>query len=459
MRKRWILLAMLLPACQSAPREEAPTPAPSVQVVTEPVRRQQFASVLRLTGQVRATESGSVNLNAPLDGVAVRALVKVGSRVLPQQPLVEMNSVYGLTSLQILERLEKEQDDVVEARGRLSAALTAQTGAHTALGEARSKVASLLSDLRQAEAEMLFAESDVRRKAELVQDGITSQVELEEAETRLAKALASRQAADQELHIAQGQLPLIQANISQHQQAVQLARQSVRLSESNYERNRAVLSQAELVGTDLPADLTSLSLGGHKSPAAAQASTFYVRAPIAGVVTRLGVTLGQRLAAGTEIGQVQELSQVYVDANAFETDVSRLRVGNPITVNSSGRTYQGRLDYIAQQVDPATRTIAVRSRIENSRGGLRPDTFVEVQINLPSGAGLAIPKSAVLTLGEAVFTLIEEGSGNYRRRAIKTGVESGSLIEVMEGLKEGEKVVSQGSLLIEARELASPGGR
>ena len=446
-------LALIMCGCSTPPPTEKSTPTPEAQtVVVAPVTRQKLNGSLRLTGQVRATEAGSVVLTAPLDGVAVRALVKVGSSVLADQPLVEMNSVYGLTSLQILERLEKEQDDVVEARGRLSEALTHETEAQTSLGQAQAKVASLRADLRQAEAELQFAQSDVRRKKELVEDGITSKAELEEARTRLSKGEAVAQAAAQELSIARGQLPLYQRNISQYREAVRLARESVNLSESNYERNRAVLSQAQLVGTDLPADLTSLRLTGQKPAGASEASNFFVRAPIAGVVTKLSVTRGQRLQSGAEMGQVQELSQVYVDANAFESDVAALRVGMPLQVLSNGRTYKGRLDYIGRQVDPQTRTIPVRSLIHNPQGGLRPDTFVEVAVDLPGGPGLTVPKAALLSLGNDQFVLVEENKGRYERRRVRSGVESGADVQITQGLKEGEKVVTQGSLLLEARE-------
>ncbi len=451
--KSWSAFAILLIGCSGPPREGGSSSSPpGLDVVTAAVARQKLFSTVRLTGQVRATESGSVLLNAPLDGVAVRVLVKVGSSVLAGQPVVEMNSVYGLTSLQILERLEKEQDDVVEARGRLSEALTRRTEGQASLGQAQSKVAALNADLRQAEADLAFARTDVQRKKELVEDGITSRVELEEAQLRFSKAQALSQAADQELRIARQQLPLYRNNIAQYEQAVRLAQQSVRLSESNYERNRAVLSQSQLVGTDIPADLTSLSLNGEKSPAAAQASAFFIRSPIAGVVTKLSATSGQRLQSGTEIGQVQELSKVYVDANAFESDVAQLRLGSPITVSSSGRTYRGRLEYIGRQVDPETRTIAVRSLLNNPEGRLRPDTFVEVSIGLPASSGLTIPKVAVLSLGSQKYALIDEGAGNYRRREIKTGVESGPAVQVLAGLKEGERVVTEGNLLLEARE-------
>ncbi|MBN9420076.1 hypothetical protein ABS71_11625 [bacterium SCN 62-11] len=451
--KKATLLALLVCGCSTPPPPDKATPTPESQaVVVAPASRQELDGNLRLTGQVKATESGSVILTAPLDGVALRPLVKVGSSVIAEQPLVEMNSVYGLTSLQILERLEKEQDDVVEARGRLSEALTHETEAQTSLGAAQSKVASLRADLRQAEAELQFAKSDVSRKRELVEDGITSRVELEEARTRLSKAEAVAQAATQELSIARGQVPLFQRNISQYRQAVRLAQESVNLSESNYERNRAVLSQAQLVGTDLPADLTALRLGGSKPSGAAEASNFFVRAPISGVVTKLSVTRGQRVQSGAEIGQVQELSQVYVDANAFEADVASLKVGMPLQVTSNGRTYRGRLDYIGRQVDPQTRTIPVRSLIHNPQGGLRPDTFVEVIVDLPGGPGLTVPKSAVLSLGSEQFVLVEGGPGRYERRPVRTGVESGAQVQITKGLKEGEKVVTQGGLLLEARE-------
>lgn len=452
-------MTMLAAGCSQAPAPGAgnsETPS-ALKVVTEEVRKESFASQIQLSGQVQPTEDRAVVLTAPLDGVAIKPLVKVGSLVVKDQPLVEMNSVYGMTSLQILEKLESEQDQVVEARAKLSQALTNQTEAQKALGQAQSQVSSLTSDLRQAEADLNFAESDLKRKMELLDAGISSRAEVEEARTRHEKAHALTVASRQELEIAKRQIPLFEKNISQYQEAVELAMQAVKVTDSNFERNKAVYSQAALVGTEIPAELTSLALNTrHARSSAAQASGFYMRAPITGVVTKLNVTSGQRVPSGADLGQVVELSQVYVDANAYEGDVARLREGDKIEVTSTsvpGHKFSGRIRYIGQQVNPNTRTIQVRSLIENPQGYLRPDTFVDVSVQLPPRADtVVISDKALLTLGNDEFVMVEDGKDNYRKQLVVVGAKSKDKVEIVKGLQPGQRVVTEGNLLLESRE-------
>jgi len=458
MKQLALTLTLLCTGCSQAPpvagRSETPS---SLRVVTEPALKENLATQIQLSGQVQPTEDRTVILTAPLDGVAVRPLVKVGSLVVKDQPLLEMNSVYGMTGLQILEKLESEQDQVVDARSKLSQALTNQTEAQKALGQAHSQVSSLISDLRQAEADLSFAESNWKRKRELLEAGISSQAEVEEARNRYDKAKALTQASQQELDIARRQIPLFEKNIEQYQRAVELANQAVQVTDSNFERNKAVYSQSALVGTQIPPELTSLALSTrHRGDTAAQASAFFVRSPITGVVTRLNVTSGQRVASGAELGQVVELSQVYVDANAFEGDVSQLKAGDKIEVTSTsvpGQKFHGRIRYIGQQVNPQTRTIQVRSQIENPRGTLRPDTFVDVSVHLPARSqAVVIPEKALLTLGNEEYVMVEEGPRQYHKQPVVIGTRSRDKIEILKGLRPGQQVVTEGNLLLESRE-------
>lgn len=460
--KRLSLAALALMVGCGGPPHPAESPRASgtpssMKVVTEEVTRENLTTTIQLSGQVQPTEDRTVFLTAPLDGVVVRPLVKVGSLVVQNQPLVEMNSVYGMTSLQILEKLESEQDQVVEARTKLSNALTNLGQAQTALGQAQALVSSKTADLRQAEADLAFARRDARRKKDLFEAGISSRTEMEESQVHLTKAQALTDASRDELAIARQQIPLFRNNISEYQQAVNLARQAVSLTESNFERNKAVFSQASLVGTEIPPELTALRLdSSHSHSTAQQASQFFVRSPITGVVTKLGITAGQRLQSGNEMGQVVELSQVYVDANCFEGDVARLHAGDHIEVTSTSiptKKFRGRICYVGEQVNPQTRTIQVRSQIENPQGDLRPDTFVDVQVLLPARQNaLVIPEKALLTLGNEEFVMVEDGPQHYRKQPVEVGVKANDQVEILKGLSVGQKVVTEGNLLLESRE-------
>jgi membrane fusion protein, heavy metal efflux system len=178
-------------------------------------------------------------------------------------------------------------------------------------------------------------------------------------------------------------------------------------------------------------------------------------APIAGVVVDRQVGTGQYLQAGggTPVYTIADPSSVWLLANVRESDAGLVQLGQSVEVRVlayPNRTFKARVTYIAALVDPVTHRLPVRAEIENRDGALKPEMFASFRI-LTSDASdsPAVPEAAVVYEGSAAHVWVLRDDGLLGLRAIRTGRSSDGLIEVLDGLKAGERVVTKGGLFID----------
>jgi membrane fusion protein, copper/silver efflux system len=182
-----------------------------------------------------------------------------------------------------------------------------------------------------------------------------------------------------------------------------------------------------------------------------QSLTLY--APMGGVVTKKDVVMGHRLQEGDMPYEITDLSQLWVLADAYESDLGRLKVG--MTANLSlqafpGRTFQGRVTFIDPILDPKTRTAKVRLSFSNPTGELRPEMFGEVTLRAAPRTGLSIPTDAVIDSGTRKVVFVALGEGKFRPREVKLGAVDPETTEVLDGLKAGEEVVTRANFLVDS---------
>ena len=185
-------------------------------------------------------------------------------------------------------------------------------------------------------------------------------------------------------------------------------------------------------------------------------SEITVASPADGLVIARSVNPGQVINAGQELFVVTDLSTVWVIGDLYERDFSRVRVGAPATITLAsmlGRTLRGRVAYIDPRVDAATRTAKVRVEVPNRGGDLRLGMFVTMTFE--TGAGertTVVPRAAVQMIGErsVVYVPAEGEEGKFVERAVKLGPPAGEFVPVLEGLKPGDKVVTDGSFFLRA---------
>lgn len=179
-----------------------------------------------------------------------------------------------------------------------------------------------------------------------------------------------------------------------------------------------------------------------------------VRAPISGTVVQKLVSPGQLIQANTTICFVlSDMSTVWVQGHIFDRDLSSVRLGDTVEESNAslGGSFHGVVNYIGAMLDPATRTTPVRIVTANPRGLLKKDMFVDAVIHTRTQRNvLAVPVSAVLRDAEnQPMVYVEAEPGRFAQRLITTGSQQNNLQEVLSGLNQGDRVVTEGSVFLQ----------
>ena len=180
-----------------------------------------------------------------------------------------------------------------------------------------------------------------------------------------------------------------------------------------------------------------------------------VSSPTAGLIVNRSVNSGQVIGAGQELFVVTDLSSVWVIADLYEKDFGAVHVGTPATVLVASRAstpLRGRVAYIDPRVEPATRTAKVRVEVPNRNGELKLGMFVDVTFATGSGTPRAVvPRAAVQSInGRSVVYVATEDEGRFVERPVRVGAAVGDGVEVLEGLRSGERVAADGSFYLRA---------
>jgi len=180
-----------------------------------------------------------------------------------------------------------------------------------------------------------------------------------------------------------------------------------------------------------------------------------LRSPINGVVLEKTAVAGARFAPGEVLFKLADLSSVWVQAEVAEQDQAALRVGRGarVTVDAyPGAIFTGRVSFISPVLNPQTRTVQVRIELPNRDGRLRPAMFAQVELAAGerTASVLSIPVSAVIDSGTRQLALVQVAEGRFAPRELKLGQRTADYIEVLEGLGEGEQVVTKANFLLDA---------
>ncbi len=196
-----------------------------------------------------------------------------------------------------------------------------------------------------------------------------------------------------------------------------------------------------------PSEIRQLERTG----AARKSVTIY--SPASGYVLNKMAVEGARITPGEPLFEIANLDHVWIQADVYESELPFIRLGASATTTLSyipGRTWTGRVTFIAPTVDPMTRTVKVRSEFDNADGALKPEMFGDVVIEQPARQVVVIPDSAVLQTGTRSVVFIVNGDGTFEPREVQTGTKSGDFMEVRSGIQAGEKVVTQANFLIDS---------
>jgi Cu(I)/Ag(I) efflux system membrane fusion protein len=184
--------------------------------------------------------------------------------------------------------------------------------------------------------------------------------------------------------------------------------------------------------------------------------------PASGLVMERNAFPNQRVTPETQLYAIADLDRVWIMADVFETDLTKIRVGQSAAITlpyATARAFTATVAYIQPQVDPNTRTLKIRLEAANPGLVLKPDMFVNADFRLGAPLRVTVPADAVLDAGARKTVFVDRGNGYLEPRAVETGDRSGDRIEITSGLNAGERIVTSGTFLIDSESrLRSPGG-
>ena len=295
---------------------------------------------------------------------------------------------------------------------------------------------------------------------------------------RKGQKLADLESAD----IDQAEAEYLKA-LADHENARRSSAAEVRFAQANYDRAKLLYEQRVTAGKNLQAAEHDLevakataenSISGTKAALTAArrhllilglndatidslakrtdlGAVFSLNSPIDGIVVERNATVGASVGTEANLFKIIDLSRVWVDANVFEKDLERVRLGQEVKLTVTafpGSTFSGRVILINSVVDPDTRTVKVRTEVANPDGRLKPDMFANVQIvTALNRTAISIPQSAVLNDEGKSIVFVAEGNG-YKKRQVQAGIQNNDRVEIVDGLNAGDKVVVKGNYLL-----------
>lgn len=174
-----------------------------------------------------------------------------------------------------------------------------------------------------------------------------------------------------------------------------------------------------------------------------------LKAPFSGIVTKAQASPGDVVDAGRDVFTVADLSRVWVQAEVYEKDLGRIRVGQRafITVDTyPNQSFEGKAAYISDVLDPQTRTARVRCEVANHDLRLKTDMFANIQLPTNfSKQAIAVPTSALQEVEGKNVVFIRHSQTQFKKREVERGVTVNNETEIVRGLKPGEPVVTQGA--------------
>ena len=178
-----------------------------------------------------------------------------------------------------------------------------------------------------------------------------------------------------------------------------------------------------------------------------------IYSPVNGTVVAKHIDSGSAAKTGQTLLRIADLREVWIEAEIYEAEIDLIREGMTASISLPylpDRTFVAVVDYVYPYLDKASRTARIRLTLDNADGALKPDMYAEVTLMADVGHRLAVPEDAVLFAGDSRVVFVDLGGGRLKPVRIKTGQHAGGMIEVAEGLRLGDVIVTSGNFLIAA---------
>jgi membrane fusion protein, heavy metal efflux system len=223
-------------------------------------------------------------------------------------------------------------------------------------------------------------------------------------------------------------------------------------------RKELLAAEAELQRATAERDRTRARLALYAAKGNLVDQTYTLSSPIAGVVVERNINPGQELRPdqsgnGTPpLFLVTDPRSLWAVLDASEKDLGILTLGKTISVNSPAyrdQTFPARITAVSDFIDPATRTIKVRATLDNSHRKLKGEMFITAAVESEGASEIQVPEKAVFFQGGSHFIFVDEGNGRYARQPVDVGDTYQGIVEITGGVKDGQRVVTEGTLMLQ----------
>jgi cobalt-zinc-cadmium efflux system membrane fusion protein len=186
--------------------------------------------------------------------------------------------------------------------------------------------------------------------------------------------------------------------------------------------------------------------------------TIPIRSPISGVVLDVGTAVGElqrSLDNANAIATIADINSIWVVGDLYPRDLGSVKVGQPVDISVTGypnEVFHGMINNISDAVDPTSLTLKVRVVLANPQHKLKPQMYATIAVTNQRGTAIVVPSTAVVQNGKEAFVFVETSPGKYARRVVTLGATHDTTNEIVQGLEDGDKVVSSGAELLRESE-------
>jgi membrane fusion protein, copper/silver efflux system len=182
-------------------------------------------------------------------------------------------------------------------------------------------------------------------------------------------------------------------------------------------------------------------------------STVTIFSPISGIVLKKNIQQQQYITAGENLFDIADLSAVWLNADIYENEIQWVRTGQTIDATTDaypGEHFTGKITFISSTIDPSARTIRIRADLPNGDNLLRQNMFVQATIRVKLPEFIVVPSSAVFVSGVKDYVWIQKDAGIFEPRIVTVGGRDGEFTQILEGLEDGDTVVTSGGYLLDS---------
>lgn len=426
-----------------------PTP-----VSVEEVRNEPMSDLLNITGDLKALND--VTLSPKISGKVIRFTCREGDRVSAGQIVAQLDTS------DLSAQVAQAKAAVLSARARLRQAQTAvtiqDTQVETDIGKAKAALESAKSNLAIVKAgarsqERLVAQNSVDsakasmdneklnldRVRNLYTQGAVSKQSLDNALMQYTVASRQYDSAVQQLSLIHvgarpEEINAAEANVKQANEQLKMAYAS---------RNQKIARRDDVQAAKAVVAEAEASLSYAKT----QLANASIRTPISGVLSKRLTEPGQMASPGAAVAQVVALNSVYLDANASEMDIARVKLGQMATVRVDAlpnQVLKGTVIKVLPTANAENRKFSVRIALDNGKNLLHPGMFARAQVEVEKHPNaMIIPKDALVEKGNTNYVFVVENN-IAKLRPVETGITSTTEIEILRGVTAHEKVITLG---------------